>query len=154
MILDTWGFAAKYFRKDVLELMTGFLKKINIDSEDKKYILKGEELYAAVSSYETKAMENAVLEAHRKYIDVQTLVSGKEVIGYFPLKNMSVKTEYDTNKDAAFFNIPAEKPWMNNLVPGVFQVFFPQDAHMPCLCVSGKSEKVKKIVFKIHVDIY
>lgn len=154
MIIDTWDFAAKYFKKDILSLMTDFLKKTDVNSEDKKYILKGDDVFAMVSSYETRAMENAIIEAHKKYIDVQTLVSGKEVIGYFPLNSLKIKAEYDDSKDAAFYNVPAEKFGMNHLVPGVFQVFFPQDAHMPCLSASEKAEKVKKIVFKINVSIF
>ena len=43
---------------------------------EKQYALRGDDVYAMVTSYHTKAPEEAAFEAHRKYIDIQAVVAG------------------------------------------------------------------------------
>ena len=46
-----------------------------------KYAVEGEELFYVVDEYETKPVEEGRLEIHRKYMDIQYIVSGVECIG-------------------------------------------------------------------------
>ena len=55
--------------------------------ENGKYPLEGG-AYAVVSEYVTKAIEDAKFEAHKKFIDVQLILSGKEIIGVMPTERM------------------------------------------------------------------
>ena len=63
-------------------LEKGFEWIINTDlktAKDWRYYIDGENIYANVQSYETK--DDAPFEGHRKYIDIQYMISGVEKIG-------------------------------------------------------------------------
>ena len=46
-----------------------------------KYEIDGENIFALISEYKTKSEQEGKLEAHRKYIDVQYVISGEEIDG-------------------------------------------------------------------------
>ena len=108
-------------------------------------------VYAIVQAYESnaKAPEEVRFEAHRAYIDVQIMLSGKEtvLVAYEP--DCKVDTPYAP--DCALYT-PDVFPVQNiTLSDNTFAVFFPLDAHAPGLAFEGKSEKIAKIVVKIPV---
>jgi len=41
-----------------------------------KYEIKGDEVFAILQSYDTKEEVDCKLEAHKKYVDIQYMVSG------------------------------------------------------------------------------
>ena len=129
-----------------------FLGALTPDAEEKKYLLLRDTLFAGIDRYETRPLETAVLEAHRKYIDVQVLLQGRETIDWYPLDGLNVKTPYDPATDVEFYHRPETLPTRILLTPGTFAVFFPQDAHSPQI-VAGQPEFVKKTVVKIGVDL-
>jgi YhcH/YjgK/YiaL family protein len=107
----------------------------------------GGEVYATITDYNTKDVSVADYEAHRKYIDIQYVASGKEYIGLTSLEEIiSVVKPYDEANDIEFFQKPD-----NNLLladPSRYFVFFPTDGHKPCLNVESV-DKVRKVVVKI-----
>lgn len=108
-------------------------------------------VYAMVQAYDSnvKAPDEVRFEAHREYIDVQILISGKEtvLVAYEP--DCKVDTPY--TPDYALYT-PDVFPVQNiTLTDNTFAVFFPLDAHAPGLAFEGKSEKIAKIVVKIPV---
>lgn len=108
--------------------------------------LDGERLYVLVMTVDGRGQSNAKLEVHRRYIDIQAVISGADVMGWSPLAVCRQQPlPFDASGDAALFSdTPAS--WV--LVPqGSFAVFFPEDAHAP-LAGSGK---VKKAVVKVAV---
>lgn len=130
-----------------------FVEKLGPDAADKEYHLKGKELYAAVSQYETLGDNSAVLETHRKYVDIQLTLSGREIVGWLPLDGLPLKTPYDPVKDVEFHSHP-DKPFSRiELYPGMFVIFFPQDAHMGKLVAGKHPELVKKVVIKASCDL-
>jgi YhcH/YjgK/YiaL family protein len=52
-----------------------------------------------------------------------------------------------------FYNVPDTAPVNVTLRPGQFIVFFPEDAHMPCLNAGADSKPVQKIVIKLRADL-
>jgi biofilm protein TabA len=130
-----------------------FLKTLTPDSETGKRLIQGEVLYAGVDCYETKSRDTAKLETHRKYVDIQVLLSGTETIEIFPKKALTVNQPYNPEKDAEFYQVPAKSPATVTLTPGQFLVFFPEDAHMPCLMTGSSPQPVKKVVIKVAVDL-
>ena len=48
-----------------------FLKTLTPDTPEETFELMGRDLYVMVQSYETEAEPSPILEAHRKYIDIQ-----------------------------------------------------------------------------------
>lgn len=112
-----------------------------------KYEIDGDNVFAIVAEYQTKDEREGKLEAHKKYIDVQFVAKGSELIGYAPLENQEVIDEYNEHNDITFFS--GEKSF-TQLNEGMFAVFFPTDVHLPGIKVNEKSF-VKKVVIKIRV---
>jgi len=134
MILDQIDNARLY-----LGLNTRFAKAFEIlkdktlaQKEDGKYPVDGDKLYYTIQRYTTKPLSEGKLETHRKYIDIQFLLSGVELLGYAPLKGLTVSEEYNPQKDIAFFQTPDEITKVK-LEPGLFCILFPDDAHLPAL---------------------
>ncbi len=112
-----------------------------------KIELDGDSLYAIVQTYTTKPLEQGAWEAHRRYIDVQYLVSGRERIFFSPLERMQVGS-YVSERD---FLPMAGTGTALELTAGFFAIFHPEDAHMPGLAFEDP-EPVKKVVVKVAVD--
>ena len=95
--------------------------------------------YVSVQEYTTKARSEAKYEAHKKFIDIQMILSGKELID-----------EYNEEKDFMLFHHNDECTDYV-LEAGDFLILYPQDVHMPGVCVNEKSP-VRKIVVKVPVE--
>lgn len=113
-----------------------------------KYVIDGDKLFVLVNEYATKDYKDCILEAHKKYIDFQYMLSGCEQIGYVPLSDQKITKEYDSENDYALFQ--PENLSLFNLSTGVFALLFPEDLHMPGI-MCNKSESIKKIVIKILI---
>lgn len=112
-----------------------------------KHQLDGDNLFAMVQEYMTKTPDKAFWEAHRRYIDVQYIVSGIEAMGWAPIQQMSVVKEYDHEKEYTMLNGSGQ---FINMTPGNFVIFFPHDAHMGGIAIAQPSD-VRKIVLKVAV---
>ena len=106
--------------------------------------------YVSVQEYTTKARAEAKYEAHKKFIDIQLILSGKELIAVTPIEKMEIKDEYNETKDVMFFQHNDECTDYV-LEAGDFLILYPQDVHMPGVCVNEKSP-VRKIVVKVPVS--
>ena len=113
-----------------------------------KIEIDGENIFALLNEYQTKNPDDCLLESHRKYIDIQYILSGSEFIGYAPMNNQTVIKEYSEEKDVAFFE---GKTSLMKLDEKMFAVFFPDDLHKPCIKTNTIPETVQKIVVKIAV---
>jgi YhcH/YjgK/YiaL family protein len=146
------SFAIAYFKnKERWNAAFTFLKNNDLSKlEIKRYDLDGNNLYVMVSDYISKNEENARSEAHKKYIDIQYVISGKELIGAGPMSTMtSVLEPYDDTKDIEFLTISQEKKL--KAAPDKFFIFFPDDAHRPGI-KDGENSSVRKLVVKIKID--
>jgi YhcH/YjgK/YiaL family protein len=117
--------------------------------DDGKYPLDGENIYYTIQRYTTKPLNEGNLEAHQKYIDIQFLLSGVELLGYTPLKGLTIAEKYNPKKDIAFFNTQKEITKVK-LEPGLFCILFPDDAHLPGCQLAGPTE-IRKVVIKIQI---
>ena len=89
-------------------------------------------------------------EAHRKFIDVQYLVSGEEYIGVATEKaELEIHQPYDADRDIVFYR-HAPNETLLLMKPGHFAVFFPQDLHRPN-CAVNEPQPTRKVVVKIPV---
>ena len=106
---------------------------------------------AIVSEYTTQASKENGYEAHRQNIDIQYLLKGNEKIACLPVEELSETKPYNEETDAAFYNAVSDlSPSTFDLRSGYFAIFFPQDGHMPQLCVNEPG-KVKKVVVKVRI---
>lgn len=105
---------------------------------------------AIVSEYTTNTQNEYGYEAHCEYIDIQHLIIGEERVCCLPLEYMEETKPYNKEIDAAFYDGGSVRPQELQLGNGYFAILFPQDGHMPQLCIN-KPEKVKKVVIKVKL---
>lgn len=150
MIIDSLKNAQAYYGLgERLKAALEFLKNIDLGKyKPGKYEINGTEVYALVQQYETKPLEKGAWEAHRKYIDVQFILEGCEIMGYANISKMSPTTEYDEAGD--YLLLVGEGSYFK-MDAGSFAVFSPEDAHMPGLAVKNISGNIKKVVVKVAV---
>lgn len=108
-----------------------------------KYDL-GDECF--VNILESNPTTSTKWECHEKYLDVQYMVIGSETIEYAIIENMNKTTEYDAVKDRYLGTGEGQQILVDE---GAFMILFPEDAHCPG--IKGKSDFLKKAVFKIKI---
>jgi biofilm protein TabA len=116
---------------------------------DETVEIDGKRVFAIVQRYETIRIDVPRFEYHQKYIDIQYIVSGEEVIGWTPAEHIMVLEAYDGDKDICFGAATGE--WTPaHLQAGQMAVLYPEDGHAPRLA-AGSSSRVMKIVVKVAV---
>lgn len=125
-----------------------FLKSNNLDSiKTGRYPILGDDVYANVSTADTYPIEKTKWEFHRKYIDLQYVYSGLEVMGVAPLDSIRVASRYSESWDGGTGTYNGGRYYTMDFTS--FQLFFPSDAHRPGIAVGGP-KRVKKVVIKIR----
>lgn len=110
-----------------------------------KYAIKENDVFYMVQTYDTKLPEDVKFETHHKYLDIQWMVQGEEIMGFQLESDLTVETEYDDEKDIAFYIGTGQDIKVNQ---GRFAIFFPNEAHQPSVAI-GLSKPVMKIVVKV-----
>ena len=109
-----------------------------------------EDFFYIVQEYETKPLEAGRHEAHKVYVDIQYVISGKERIDVTAAAGMEIDEPYDGEKDLVFFKEP-EQAANIILTDGGYAVLYPADSHKPGLRAGKEAVKVRKIVGKVRV---
>lgn len=106
--------------------------------------------YAIEQVYLTKSRPDGFFESHRKYIDVQVVVEGDELMEVIDIARIGVKEPYHAERDVIIYadGVGASEV---RLVPGDAAVFFPVDVHMPGLRPPAGAGLVRKTVVKVPV---
>lgn len=116
-----------------------------------KHEIDGENIFASVAEYELEPKEQRRPEAHQKYIDIQYIAWGEEIIGHSLLSSKYEVTQDELVERDVIFYKDVENEAELVLKPGIYAIFFPSDVHRPG-CMSGDKTHVKKIVIKIAVS--
>lgn len=110
-------------------------------------------MFALVIKTPSRTLPGQQFEAHRKYLDLHYLVSGKEVLAFTSAYALHVATPYNGEDDYLLYYPPG---WFSqlSLQEKQFVLFFPEDAH----CAQGhlsseNQQQILKIVFKIPVSL-
>jgi len=114
-----------------------------------KYAIDGDNVFAIVQEYETMDSAAEQMESHKKYFDVQYMINGEELVGHAFSKGLTVSKEYDAAGEFMLYKDAPE--FFTKLSAGTFMVFFPEDAHMPCIS-TGVKGMVKKVVVKVLIS--
>lgn len=110
------------------------------------YEVDGKSIFAIVQEYDTKEEKDCFLEGHTKYIDIQYMVQGTELMGIATKGDQKIQS-FDVEKDYTFYE--GETSYIK-VGAGMFTLFFPDDLHRPCIRV-GSETKVKKVVIKVQI---
>lgn len=147
MILDTLDNAAKYAGLKIgCSEAFGFLDQPGLrDLPDGKYEISGERVYAIIDRTQGRKVSDGQLEGHRRYLDIQFIVSGEESMGWSPRAGLTTAVEYDPDRDLEFFD--GEPESVVYVPPGSFAVFLPTDAHLPLI----GDGPIHKVVVKVSI---
>lgn len=149
IIVDRLERAERYYdMHPAFEKAFAFLRRSDLtELSDGRYEIDGHRLFGTISHDTSRTRDEARLEAHRKYIDIQYVIEGNEAMGWRPTSTCVLSVDgYDEAKDIEFFR-DAPVSW-TKVPPGSFTIFFPQDAHAPLV---GKGT-IHKAVLKIAVE--
>lgn len=151
MILDFLTQAHRYHHLGPLwKLGFDFLQNLSPDAPDERIELDGERLVAIVQSYETYDPASRFFEAHRRYVDIQYIISGRETLYFAPESTLTVDVPFSEAKDVTKYHIIPDAESVI-LSAGKFLVLWQDEAHMPsCRVVPGQPEAVRKVVLKLE----
>lgn len=121
----------------------------NIKIGDCNKIVLDESCFVLEQAYVSKDKKDCFFESHKKYIDIQYIFYGTEIMEVENINNLETIQEYneslDYAKHAQSINSSSLLIRENELA-----IFYPSDTHMPCLKVD-KNEKIIKAVFKVAI---
>lgn len=122
-----------------------FLKSTDLNAHELgKIVLKEGELFVNFAAARSKTKDDAKIETHNNFIDIQIPLTGTELMGYMPRTDLA-EAEYNAEKDVTFY--PGHATDYLTVKPGMFAIFFPEDAHAP-----GVTEvELKKVIVKVRV---
>ena len=149
MILDVLENADRYltlnkgFKTAFSFLMRSDLQKL----APGRHEVANDRVFALVEDAPGRQPEQAELESHEKYIDIQLVVTGMDTMGWKRTATCTqVSKAYHPGRDIGFFR---DKPdvWLP-VSAGMYAIFFPEDAHMPMI----STESIRKVVMKIALD--
>ena len=105
--------------------------------------------FALEQVYLPKARAEGFFESHRKFIDVQVVVAGEELMEVAEITRLMVATDYNPERDLLKYADVADASVLR-MQAGEVAVFFPEDGHMPSLQWRGPG-LVRKTVVKVPV---
>ncbi len=151
MILDTLANGSAYADlHPSFSRAFAWLSTFDPSTPDGRYEIGGPSLLAIVQRYQSAPALEKKWETHRVHGDIQYLVSGRELIGYEQRESLIVKTPYNTEKDAEFYEPPTSKTTYLVMKEGSFAIFLPQDAHQPGVLIDHPCD-VQKVVIKFRL---
>jgi biofilm protein TabA len=123
------------------------IRSLAIDTSNKIEI--DAHCFALEQVYLSKKREECFFESHKKYIDFQFIVDGEEVLEVAHTDDLDISEVYNEAKD--FIKYKDKKANSSIILrKGELAIFYPEDAHMPCIKVQEPS-KVLKVVIKVKV---
>lgn len=149
MIIDNINNISDYYNLHKrFQKACDYLKTIDINNcKEDSFEVDGDNIKLIISTNQLKSKNDALLETHKRYIDIHIPISGEETYGWKSAKKLNESLEkYDSENDFELFH---DKPTTYlTVIPGEFVIFLSEDAHAPLI---GSGE-LKKIIFKIAID--
>lgn len=121
---------------------------------ESKIYLQGEDKIVLICDRVTEAKEKKLPEVHRRYVELQYMAEGSELMGYYPDRgDNQVLEDCLEEKDTLYYKEnPRSEEAMLLMTPGTYAIFFPEDVHRP-FCQVDQPARVKKIVIKIALSL-
>jgi biofilm protein TabA len=147
--IDQLQFAQQYeLNKALWDKAFAYLKETNLQTlANGRHTIDGDNVYAIVTEAPSKDYDRTAFESHKRYIDLQYVISGEENMAKAPLASVTISRPYSEGADIAYYTGEGQ---MYTVPQNTFMVFFPSDAHRPNITPGG-NKVVKKIVIKIRL---
>ena len=114
--------------------------------ENGKHEIDGPDCFVNIMDTKGKTKEEAVMETHRRMLDIQIPLDADKTYGYTPTADLP-EAEYNEAKDVTKYPGVQGESFIT-CHPGMMAVFLPEDGHQPCI---GTAENIHKAVIKIAV---
>lgn len=126
-----------------------FISALNFDQLIIGKHIVDDSFFFSVQEYDAFEEKDSVYESHMKYIDLQWLVSGYEMLYVTDTRDLTISIPYDEERDVIKY---ASSKNMSAMIlsPGSCAVLFPKDAHRVGQ-VNEKKCKIKKVVGKVKL---
>lgn len=112
----------------------------------------GDGVFAMEQVYVPKPRHEGFFESHRKYIDVQVIVAGVEIMEVEDIARLAVTMDYDAERDLVKYATLAPHAARLVMRAGDVALFWPADGHMPSLALDPVAPGlVRKTVVKVPV---
>lgn len=147
MVIDTLENLKEYAGMNPLFAdVVKFLEENDLNAlEPGKHYIKDKDLFVNITTAKGKTPDQAVMETHKKMIDIQIPLDEEETYGYLPLEDLPEDIPYNEEKDITKYpGVPGSS--YVTCRPGMMAVFFPQDGHAPCI---SNAAEIKKAIFKV-----
>jgi YhcH/YjgK/YiaL family protein len=122
-----------------------YLRSFDPDTADGVYPL-GDGSEARVQRYHTRPVEEREWESHRRYIDIQYLVSGEESMLHADIGALHGATAYDDANDVILYADAMGPASSLGVLAGGFVIFYPHDGHRPGIALRAPAPVVKVVV--------
>ena len=116
-----------------------------------RYPIDGDKVFALIQEPITQPEDKAPFENHLKHADLQVTLKGTEHVGYCPVEKLTPKGDYNPETDVQLYDGRSDVT-MHCATGKSFSLFFPEDGHQPYVTL-GQSEKIKKVVIRIRLDM-
>ena len=148
----TRGFGIAFtYVDEMMRPGSGLMSRIRgIGPGDTQKIELGSGVFAIEQVYETRARSDGFFESHRKYIDVQVIVEGEELMEVVDVGAIAVNQPYREERDLITYQVATNASQLR-LFAGQAAIFFPVDVHMPTLRIGASAVLVRKTVVKVPV---
>lgn len=102
-------------------------------------------IFAIEQKFNSKDRSECFLESHIKYIDIQLIVTGEELMECCDINKCTVKDKYDGEKDLITYK---DFNKMNKILlqSGDFAIYYPQDIHLGCQMVKTPTLCTKTVI--------
>ena len=133
MILDKLDNIALYKGISVnLDLAIDYLGQNALDTLPLgRHPIEGDKVFVTLMTAELG--QNPTWEKHRKYIDIQIALAQGECIAWMPHDAISGFSPYDDSKGDIQLSRDPQEGLVCPIPQGWFAVYFPTDAHRPCI---------------------
>ena len=149
MVLDSLENSAQYDELHPLFAKAfEYIKRTDFTQmEDGKIETGDPRLYYMLSRYRGKDPQYAILESHRRFIDIQVPLIGVESVGWKAGNEIMIIAEhYNEEQDVMLYHdFPTT---YTKIYPGQFAIYFPEDGHAPGI---GQGD-IRKLVAKVAVE--
>lgn len=111
----------------------------------------GNGVFVSEECYPTRLRADGFFESHRKYVDVQVILDGEELMEVADIAQMVPRQPYNPDRDLLVYEDNTSASLLR-VFPGQAAVFFPSDCHMPTLRIRADAVTVRKCVVKIPIE--
>lgn len=143
--LDTYKGLSKNLGTAINFLQTADKSNLEVG----KFAIDTDEVYAIVSEYSTRALNEGKFETHEKYLDIQCLLEGEEFI-LVTNRSKLESTGYDAVSDKENYTDGVEEVSVR-VMPEMALILYPEEAHKACCMVNNEKKPVKKLLLKVKI---